>query len=185
MAEAQDTDTRTITEYEVAEVQKANADGRQPVLFVHGLWLLPNSWQPWREVFEEAGYVTAAPGWPDDPETTEEAKDHPEVFANKSIGEIADHYEEVIRTLERKPAIIGHSFGGLLTEIRRLPDHRHRARRCRRPPRRARARRGRGSQDQAVSFERAAATMPARPSRCARTNGVRRLRRRERAGHGV
>ena len=117
MAEEQGNDTRTITEYEVAEIQKANADGRQPVVFVHGLWLLPNSWDPWREVFEEAGYVTAAPGWPDDPETTEEAKEHPEVFAKKSVGQVADHYEEVIRTLDKKPAIIGHSFGGMLTEI--------------------------------------------------------------------
>ena len=107
----------TITEWEVQEVEKANAAGKQPIVFVHGLWLLPNSWDPWREVFEDAGYVTAAPGWPDDPETTEEAKEHPEVFAKKSVGKVADHYEEVIRALDKKPAIIGHSFGGLLTEI--------------------------------------------------------------------
>ena len=114
---AEGTSDLTITEWEVQEVAKANDTDKQPVVFVHGLWLLPNSWDPWREVFEEAGYVTAAPGWPDDPETTEEAHEHPEVFAKKSVGEIADHYEEVIRALDRKPAIIGHSFGGLLTEI--------------------------------------------------------------------
>jgi pimeloyl-ACP methyl ester carboxylesterase len=108
---------RTVTEYEVQDVATANATGKQPVVFVHGLWLLPNSWDRWRKVFEEAGYATAAPGWPDDPETTEEAKAHPEVFANKSIGQIADHYQEVIEALDKKPAIIGHSFGGLLTEI--------------------------------------------------------------------
>ena len=107
----------TTTEWEVQEVEKANATAKQPVVFVHGLWLLPNSWDAWREVFEEAGYVTAAPGWPDDPLTTEEAHKHPEVFAKKSVGEVADHYEEVIRALDRRPAIIGHSFGGLLTEI--------------------------------------------------------------------
>ena len=107
----------TCTEYEVQEVEKANATGKQSVIFVHGLWLLPNSWDPWREVFEEAGYVTVAPGWPDDPLTTEEAKEHPEVFARKSVGQVADHYEQVIQALERKPAVIGHSFGGLLTEI--------------------------------------------------------------------
>ena len=107
----------SITEWEVQEAEKANATGKQPIVFVHGLWLLPNSWGPWRDVFEEAGYVTAAPGWPDDPETTEEAKEHPEVLAKKSVGEIADHYEEVIRALDKKPAIIGHSFGGLMTEI--------------------------------------------------------------------
>jgi len=107
----------TCTEYEVQEVEKANATGKQPVIFVHGLWLLPNSWDPWREVFEEAGYASVAPGWPDDPVSTEEAKEHPEVFARKSVGQVADHYEQVIQALERKPAVIGHSFGGLLTEI--------------------------------------------------------------------
>lgn len=117
MTDTPGSDDRTTTEYEVQEVEKANSTGEQPVVFVHGLWLLPSSWEPWREVFEEAGYATAAPGWPDDPETTEEAKAHPEVFANKSIGQIADHYQEVIEALDKKLAIIGHSFGGLLTEI--------------------------------------------------------------------
>jgi non-heme chloroperoxidase len=107
----------TCSEYEVHEVEQTNATGKQPVVFVHGLWLLPNSWDPWREVFEQAGYVTVAPGWPDDPLTIEEAKGHPEVFARKSVGQVADHYDEVIQALERKPAVIGHSFGGLLTEI--------------------------------------------------------------------
>jgi non-heme chloroperoxidase len=80
------------------------------VVFVHGLWLLPNSWDRWREVFEAAGYVTLAAGWPDDPDTVEAAKEHPEVFAHKSVGQIADHYDEVISALERKPAVLGHSF---------------------------------------------------------------------------
>jgi len=55
--------------------------------------------------------------WPDDPDTVEEAKAHPEVFAHKSIGQVADHFQEIIGGLNRKPAIIGHSFGGLLTQI--------------------------------------------------------------------
>src|SRR4029079_483958 len=88
-----------------------------PVVFVHGLWLLPNSWDRWREMFEGAGYTTLAPGWPDDPETTAEANATPEVFAKKSVGQIADHFESVIRTLTKKPVIIGHSLGGLLTQI--------------------------------------------------------------------
>src|SRR3954449_1796239 len=117
MTDTSGSDDRTCTEYEVEEAEKVKDTGKQPVVFVHGLWLLPNSWDPWRKVCEEAGYATAAPGWPDDPETTEEAHAHPEVFANKSIAEIADHYQRVIEALDRKPAIIGHSFGGLLTEI--------------------------------------------------------------------
>lgn len=107
----------TITEHEGEQVEKANATGKQPVVFVHGLWLLPSSWDRWATVFKRAGYVTLTPGWPDDPETVAEAKEHPEVFAKKSIGQIADHFDQVIQGLDRKPAIIGHSFGGLLTQI--------------------------------------------------------------------
>ena len=86
-------------------------------MFIHGLWLLPSSWDRWATVFEEAGYTALTPGWPDDPETVEEANAHPEVFAGKSVGQVADHYSAVIGTLTRKPAVIGHSFGGLMTQI--------------------------------------------------------------------
>jgi non-heme chloroperoxidase len=106
-----------ITEHEAEQVERANAAGAMPVVFVHGLWLLPSSWDRWATLFEEAGYTALTPGWPDDPETVDEAKAHPEVFAKKSVGQVADHFEEVIRGLAKKPAIIGHSFGGLLTQI--------------------------------------------------------------------
>src|SRR5204863_3943592 len=102
---------------EAQQVKEANDSGRKPVVFVHGLWLLPSSWDRWAGLFENAGYAALTPGWPDDPHTVGEAKEHPEVLANKSIGEVADHFEEVIRGLNQKPAVIGHSFGGLLTEI--------------------------------------------------------------------
>jgi non-heme chloroperoxidase len=111
------TDTSTVTDYEAEQVARANAGTATPVVFVHGLWLLPSSWEPWAKRFEDAGYVAVSPGWPDDPDTVAEAKADPEVFAKKGIGEIADHLEAVIRTLERKPVVVGHSFGGLLTEI--------------------------------------------------------------------
>jgi non-heme chloroperoxidase len=106
-----------VTEHETQEIQQANATGRTPVVFIHGLWLLPSSWDRWAEVFAEAGYAPLTPGWPDDPETVEEAAAHPEVFAGKTVGQVADHYAEVIGALTRKPAVIGHSFGGLLTQI--------------------------------------------------------------------
>jgi pimeloyl-ACP methyl ester carboxylesterase len=99
------------------QVDQANATGRTPVVFIHGLWLLPSSWDRWATVFEEAGYTALTPGWPDDPETVEEANAKPEVFAHKTIGQVADHYAEVIGGLDKKPAVIGHSFGGLLTQI--------------------------------------------------------------------
>jgi pimeloyl-ACP methyl ester carboxylesterase len=111
------TTASTLTENESQQVSEANASGRTPVVFVHGLWLLPSSWDRWAELFDHAGYAALTPGWPDDPATVEEAKEHPEVFAGKSIGEVADHFEDVIKGLSKKPVVIGHSFGGLLTEI--------------------------------------------------------------------
>jgi len=99
------------------QIDQANASGRTPVVFIHGLWLLPSSWDRWAGVFDEAGYTALTPGWPDDPRTVEEAKAHPEVFAGKTIGQVADHYVDVIGKLNKKPAVIGHSFGGLLTQI--------------------------------------------------------------------
>jgi non-heme chloroperoxidase len=110
-------DSAMVTEHDTQALQRANASGRQPVVFVHGLWLLPSSWDRWITAFEEAGYVALAPGWPDDPETVAEAVAKPEVFAHKTIGDVADHFEMVIQGLARKPVVIGHSFGGLIAQI--------------------------------------------------------------------
>src|ERR1700682_6072333 len=106
--------SRTIDEEQIDE---ANATDRTPVVFVHGLWLLPSSWDRWAAVFEEAGYTALTPGWPDDPETVEEANAHPEVFAHKTVGQVANHFADVIGQLDKKPAVIGHSFGGLLVQM--------------------------------------------------------------------
>jgi pimeloyl-ACP methyl ester carboxylesterase len=102
---------------EADQIERANASGRTPVVFIHGLWLLPSSWDRWAAVFDDAGYTALQPGWPDDPATVEEAKAHPEVFAGKTVGQVADHYSEVIGQLRKKPAVLGHSFGGLLAQI--------------------------------------------------------------------
>jgi len=107
----------TITEHEAQQVQRANATGRQPVVFVHGLWLLPSSWDRWATMFEEAGFTALTPGWPDDPETVAEANAHPETFAHKTVGQVADHFAGIVGGLARRPAIVGHSFGGLLAQI--------------------------------------------------------------------
>jgi non-heme chloroperoxidase len=108
-------ETTTVTEAD--QIKAANASKKTPVVFIHGLWLLPSSWDRWAEVFDEAGYAPLTPGWPDDPATVEEAKEHPEVFAHKTVGQVADHYGEVVGKLKKKPVVIGHSFGGLLTQI--------------------------------------------------------------------
>ena len=109
--------TVEISAGERAQIQRANVSGLHPVVFVHGLWLLPGSWQRWAEAFEEAGYIALMPDWPDDPATVAEANAHPEVMANKTVAQVADHFCAVIGQLERKPAVVGHSFGGLLAQI--------------------------------------------------------------------
>jgi non-heme chloroperoxidase len=116
--EATSTDTpMEVTEQERAQIERANATDATPVVFIHGLWLLPSSWDNWVSVFEEAGYVGLTPTWPDDPESVEGARAEPEVLANKTLKQIADHTAKVITALKKKPALIGHSTGGLLAEM--------------------------------------------------------------------
>jgi non-heme chloroperoxidase len=107
----------TVMGHDQEQVERANASALTPVVFIHGLWLLPSSWDRWSAAFEDAGYTALTPGWPDDPETVEEANAHPEVFAHKTITQVADHYDDLIGKLTTRPAVIGHSFGGLLTQI--------------------------------------------------------------------
>jgi len=107
----------TITQGEQEQIEQANASGKTPVVFIHGLWLLASSWQSWLDLFAEAGYAPIAPGWPDDPETVEAARANPQTFAGKGVAQVADHFAEAIGALDKKPAIIGHSFGGLITQI--------------------------------------------------------------------
>jgi non-heme chloroperoxidase len=112
--------THTIpapTASELAEVERANDSGKTPVVFVHGLWLLDSSWDRWAAYFEDNGYAAVTPGWPDDPETVEQARENPDVFANKSVGDVAAYQQQIIEKLDKKPAVIGHSFGGLLAMI--------------------------------------------------------------------
>jgi non-heme chloroperoxidase len=105
-----------ITAREQQQIDQANASGRTPVMLVHGLWLLPNSWDSWAVFFEEAGYAALSPGWPGDPESVEEAKANPDLFAHQTLRATADHYAELAGKLAKKPAVIGHSFGGMLAQ---------------------------------------------------------------------
>ena len=107
----------SISERENREIEKANASGNTPVVFIHGLWLLPSSWANWGGFFEQAGYAPLTPDWPDDPETVEEARANPDVLANKTLKQVADHTADVIGKLEKKPAVMGHSTGGLLAQM--------------------------------------------------------------------
>jgi non-heme chloroperoxidase len=104
-----------ISERESQQIEKANASGNTPIVLILGLWLLPSSWNNWVDYFEEEGYAGLTPYWPDDPETVEEARANPDVLAKKTLKQVADHTAEVIDKLDRKPAVMGHSTGGLLT----------------------------------------------------------------------
>jgi len=106
-----------ITEQEQQQIEKANASGKVPIVFIHGLWLLPSSWDNWVGAAEEAGYAGVTPVWPDDPLSVEEARANPEVMAKKSLKQITDHTAEVIAALDKKPAVMGHSTGGLMAQM--------------------------------------------------------------------
>jgi non-heme chloroperoxidase len=106
-----------ISEREAQQVEKANASGNTPVVMIHGLWLLPSSWNNWVDFFEENGYAGVTPDWPDDPETIEVARAEPEILAKKNLKQVADHTAEVIGGLQKKPAVMGHSTGGLLAQL--------------------------------------------------------------------
>ncbi|HEX8856069.1 MAG TPA: alpha/beta hydrolase [Thermoleophilaceae bacterium] len=106
-----------LTQRETQQVEQANASGRTPVVFIHGLWLLPSSWDNWVSLFQEAGYAPLTPDWPDDPETVEQARANPDVLAKKTLGQVAAHTSEVIGKLDKKAAVMGHSTGGLLAQM--------------------------------------------------------------------
>jgi pimeloyl-ACP methyl ester carboxylesterase len=88
----------------------------KPVIFIHGLWLHASSWSPWLDLFRDAGYEPVAPGWPNEPATVAEARDHPELVANLGIDDVTTHMAQIIEGLDADPVIIGHSFGGLFAE---------------------------------------------------------------------
>jgi non-heme chloroperoxidase len=107
----------SISERENREIEAANASGKTPVVFIHGLWLLPSSWANWADFFKQAGYAPLTPDWPDDPDTVEEARANPDVLAKKTLRQAADHTIEIINALDKKPAVMGHSTGGLLAQM--------------------------------------------------------------------
>ena len=114
------TTTTTITTREAQQIALANSSGRPTALLVHGLWLLAESWDIWRERLESEGYAVVVAEWPGEREDVEDARQHPEAFARVGVEEVTDHVAEVAAALDRKPLLIGHSFGGLL--VQRVAD---------------------------------------------------------------
>jgi non-heme chloroperoxidase len=107
----------SISERENREIEAANSSGNTPVVFIHGLWLLPSSWANWADFFKQAGYAPLTPDWPGDPETVEQARANPGVLAGKTLEQVADHTTEIIHALDKKPVVMGHSTGGLLAQM--------------------------------------------------------------------
>jgi len=110
----------TITANETEQIRIANESGKQPVLFIHGLWLLASSWDAWRSYFESHGYATVAADWPGDEADVASALKNKDSLAGVGVQEVTDHLADVARALTVKPIVIGHSFGGLL--VQRLAD---------------------------------------------------------------
>jgi pimeloyl-ACP methyl ester carboxylesterase len=88
-----------------------------PIVLIHGLWLTPRSWEGWKERFETQGHQVLAPAWPRMQGDVEDVRRDPSALNGLGVTEIVDHYEELIRGLDRPPVIMGHSFGGLVTEL--------------------------------------------------------------------
>jgi alpha-beta hydrolase superfamily lysophospholipase len=93
------------------------SDAVDTVVFVHGLWMTPLSWQGWMDRFRGFGFEVLAPAWPKVEGTPAEIRNDPERIANVGIAEILDSYQSIIEGLAKPPVIIGHSFGGGFTEI--------------------------------------------------------------------
>jgi pimeloyl-ACP methyl ester carboxylesterase len=89
----------------------------QAIVLVHGLWLTPRSWEGWKQRFESRGHQVLAPPWPRMHGEVEDIRRDPSALNGLGVAEITDHYAEIVRGLDRPPIIMGHSFGGLVTEL--------------------------------------------------------------------
>lgn len=87
------------------------------IVLIHGLWMTPLSWEHWAQRFTDLGHKVVAPGWPGMDRPIEEIRKDPDSLASLGITEIVDHYDAIIRGLDEPPIIMGHSFGGLFTQI--------------------------------------------------------------------
>ena len=95
----------------------ASDPAARPIVLIHGMWMTPLSWEHWAGRYREGGHQVLAPAWPGLDREPEELRGDPSPLRGLSIPDIVDHYAEVIRGLDEPPVIIGHSFGGLITQL--------------------------------------------------------------------
>lgn len=89
----------------------------QTMVLIHGLWMTPLSREKWIERYEQAGYSVLAPSWPGLEGGVESLRRDPSPLAGLTVSTILDHYEGIIRDLDTPPIIMGHSFGGAITQV--------------------------------------------------------------------
>jgi pimeloyl-ACP methyl ester carboxylesterase len=93
------------------------ASGKPTVVLIHGLWLTPRSWEGWIDRYQKAGYNVIAPSWPGLEGEVEAIRKDPSPLKRLKLKTVVDHYERIIRKLDSPPIIMGHSFGGLITQM--------------------------------------------------------------------
>src|SRR6478735_2502329 len=97
----------------------------QPVVFIHGLWIHSSAWEPWATLYRREGYNPLVAGWPGDAATVEATRQNSEQVGGYGVGQVVEHYTNLIASLPARPVVIGHSFGGLIAQ--RLLDSGHAA----------------------------------------------------------
>jgi len=91
------------------------------IALIHGLWVTPRSWEKWVERYEGKGYRVLAPAYPGFEVEVEALNEDPSPIEALTIPAVVEHLEGIVGELDRAPIIMGHSGGGLFTQI--LLDH--------------------------------------------------------------
>jgi pimeloyl-ACP methyl ester carboxylesterase len=94
-----------------------STSGKPTIVLIHGLWLTPRSWEGWIDRYQKAGYNVIAPSWPGLEGEVEAIRQDPSPLKRLKLKTVVDHYERIIRKLNAPPIIMGHSFGGLITQM--------------------------------------------------------------------
>ncbi len=87
------------------------------IVLIHGPWLTPRSWEGWAERYARRGYCVLMPAWPGMEVEVEALNTDPSPIAQQTVDRVVNHYEQVVLGLDRPPLIMGHSFGGTVTQV--------------------------------------------------------------------